>query len=109
MLDFLIYQLVAQPLNLVNHTRRILLANALGDGEAVLAGLADLFVAVANRAPDLKRNLLLHCRNLLSEEDARWLETALDSGFSAQDVRLPQKCCLARKLRSSLRAEAFFS
>lgn len=109
MLAYLIYQLVAEPLNLVNHTRRIFLAHALADAEEVFAALADLFIALGDKATGLKHNLLTHCRDLLADDERLWLESALSTGFLPQDVRLPQKCCLARKLRSSLRGEAFYS
>jgi hypothetical protein len=79
------------PLDLESHTRRILLALRLTDGDRLMAALVDLFLAVGPRGMGLRRRLLDLAAPQLESEDALFLRDHLASGLPV-GTPLPPGC-----------------
>lgn len=85
MLNYLAGYVETHPNNLLNHTRRILLAIDLKESDELFGALVDLFIAKGeDSAVNVRANLLQRSTALLSDEQANFLRQHLTKGLTAQ-------------------------
>ncbi|WP_284189941.1 hypothetical protein [Zoogloea oryzae] len=77
--------LARQPDDLTSHTRRILIAWQLGDGDATYGALVDLFIVLAERGVGLKSAMLSQTALQLDPPQRRFLASHLASGVRADE------------------------
>lgn len=77
--------LARQPDDLTSHTRRILIAWHLGDGDATYGALVDLFIVLAERGVGLKSAMLSQTALQLDPPQRRFLASHLASGVRADE------------------------
>ena len=81
--------LARQPDDLTSHTRRILIAWQLGDGDATYGALVDLFIVLAERGVGLKSAMLSQTALQLGPSQRRFLASHLASGVRADEPVQP--------------------
>lgn len=81
--------LARKPDDLTSHTRRILIAGQLGDGEATYGALVDLFIVLGERGVGLKSAMLSQTALQLDPAQRRFLASHLASGVRADEYVQP--------------------
>lgn len=79
-------RIVRNPRDLLSHTRRLYLANALGDADAVTGALTDLFLALGKHGARLRSRMLGLVGNHLTKEQLVFFEAHLQQGLRATDA-----------------------
>ncbi|MFM8332904.1 MAG: FimV family protein [Candidatus Methylumidiphilus sp.] len=93
--DHLAHAVAAHPYNLLRHTQRVFFFYENFDSEGLYSALLDLFIALGDKGPVLRRRLLMGGRDRMLPEQfaalARWLAQGApaeekDLPFSAQSI-----------------------
>jgi tetratricopeptide (TPR) repeat protein len=72
------------PLDVESHARRVLLAIHSGQGPHVVTALLDLFLAVGDKARDLRSQLLQQAQGVLPPDEWQFFASHLDNGLAPQ-------------------------
>jgi hypothetical protein len=83
-LDFVSRRVAAMPLDLLSHTKRIVLFRHHGDSAGVFGAVIDLYIATGSKAVSLRRRLLDSCRGLLDERQVGYLLLYQQTGITAE-------------------------
>ena len=84
MLNHLAAHIETKPSDLLNHTRRILIAIDLKEPDELFGALVDLFIAKGDGAVNVRANLLQRATGLLSTVQQDFLRQHLVNGLTPQ-------------------------
>ena len=79
-------RIVRNPRDLLSHVRRLYLANALGDTDAVTGALTDLYLALGKEGARLRSRMLRLVGNRLNNEQLAFFEAHLEQGLDATEA-----------------------
>ena len=79
-------RIVRNPRDLLSHVRRLYLANALGDTDAVTGALTDLYLALGMEGARLRSLMLRLVENRLTNVQLGFFDANLDQGLDATEA-----------------------
>ena len=85
-------RIARNPRDLLSHVRRLYLADALGDPDAVAGALADLFLVLGRHGKPLRRRVLKLVGTRLTADQVDFFESRLEQGLDASEAipEIPQ-------------------
>ncbi len=79
-------RIVRHPRDLLSHVRRLFLARALCDNDAIMGALADLFLVLGSRGRQLRTRLLSYVEDQLTPRQCGFFAAHLENGINAAEA-----------------------
>ena len=79
-------RILRHPRDLLSHVRRLFLARALGDNDAIMGALADLFLVLGPRGRQLRKRLFVFVEDQLTPRQCGFFAAHLENGIEATEA-----------------------
>ena len=79
-------RIARNPRDLLSHVRRLYLANALGDTDAIAGALTDLFLVLGEEGQRLRERMLRLCQSNLEPEQLTFFRSHLEHGLDGNEA-----------------------